>query len=72
MLRFLIPNSVIAKETNTDLSSKKLIPKDIEEYQARSIIELMDKYNAIAGTTQILDNKGNVIYTFETITRDIK
>lgn len=67
---FLIPSSILAKETNTEISSNKITPQELEEYQERTILELMEKYNATAGTAILYDSRGNVIHTYKTIYKD--
>ncbi|MEX3748338.1 hypothetical protein [Lysinibacillus xylanilyticus] len=65
-----VPNSIIAQENNTEVSSNKITPQELEEYQERMIKEGMDKYNATAGTAILYDSRGNIIHTYKTIYRE--
>jgi len=66
----LIPNSILAKETNTEVSNNKITPQELEEYQERMVKEGMEKYNATAGTSILYDSRGNIIHTYKTIYRE--
>ncbi|KOP70319.1 hypothetical protein AMS59_21110 [Lysinibacillus sp. FJAT-14745] len=66
----LMPNSILAKETNTEVSSNKITSQELEAYLERMVNEWMEKYNATDGTAILYDNRGNVIHTFKTITRE--
>lgn len=64
---FLIPNSIIAKETNTETLNKNTPFKDFEKIQERTLTKLVEKYNAVEGISTITDKKGNIISTYKII-----
>ncbi|WP_068986312.1 hypothetical protein [Lysinibacillus xylanilyticus] len=65
-------HSILVQENNTAVSSNKITPQELEEYQERMVKEGMDKYNATAGKAILYDSRGNIIHTYKTIYRGEK
>ncbi|WP_285397470.1 hypothetical protein [Lysinibacillus sp. fls2-241-R2A-57] len=67
-----VPHSILTQENNTEVSSNKITPQELEEYQEHMVNELMEKYNATDGTAILYDNQGNIIHAYKTISRGEK
>jgi len=76
---FLIPSSILAKDTNSERVAAKesVIQKfeadngDLKEILKREMTKAVGKYNAVSASAISTNSAGNTVYKFESLKGDI-